>query len=125
MLFLAGYALSGPGLKLAAAAADVHAHGGRQAVIHGRIVESNGGGLANAALEVRGPAGTRIARAGRQGFFRVDLLGSCATYRIALRAKSHGRELGTRLARRLCPGEELEVEARVVVDGHFIWMPTP
>jgi hypothetical protein len=94
-------------------------------VLHGRILESNGGGLENAALEVSGPTGTRIARAGKQGFFRLDLLGSCSTYRIALRARSHGRALATRLARRLCPGEELEVDARVVVDGHFIWMPTP
>jgi hypothetical protein len=125
VLFLTGYALSGPGLELAAVAADVHAHGGRQAVIHGRILESDGGGIANAALEVRSPTGTRIARAGEQGFFRLDILGSCATYRIALRAKSHGQELGTRLARRLCPGEELEVEARVIADGHFLWMPTP
>lgn len=124
VLFLAAYALSDPGLELAAATGDVRGHAGRQALVEGRILESNGSGLASARVEMQGPAGTRVAYTGRQGFFRLAYLGSCATYRIALRGRSHDRDLVTRLKRRLCPGDAVEVEARVVADGQFIWMPS-
>jgi hypothetical protein len=123
MLFLAAYALSDPGLKLAVVT-DVGEHAGPQAVLHGRVLDSNGSGLAGASLAVHGPRGTKIAAVGKQGLFRLDLLGACATYRVDLRGQSHGRALVTRLERRVCPGDELRLEARVVVDGQLIWMPT-
>ena len=124
VLFLAAYAFSDPGLRLAAAAGDVREHAGREVLVDGRVLGSSGDGLADAVVEVRGPAGTRFARAGKRGFFELQLLGSCASYRIVLRGRSHGRLLVTRLGRRLCPGDELEVEGHVVSDGQFIWMPT-
>jgi hypothetical protein len=123
MLFLAAYALSDPGLELAVVTGDVHEHAGAQAVVHGRVVDSNGDGLADAALAVSGPTGTKIAEVDEQGFFRLDLLGACAAYRVDLRGRSHGRALVTRLERRLCPGDELEVDARVIVDGQLVWIP--
>jgi hypothetical protein len=124
LLFLAAYALADPGLKLAAVAGHVREHAGREVVVDGRVLESNGDALTNAVVEVRGPDRSRLARAGAQGFFRVDLLGPCAIYRIVLRGRSHGRLLVTRLEHRLCPGDELEVEGHVVSDEQFIWMPT-
>lgn len=124
VLFLVAYAFSGPGLRLAVAAGDVRAHAGREVLVDGRVLGSNGDGLSGAAVELRGPTGTRLARAGKQGFFRLQLLGSCASYRIVLRGRSHGRPLVTRLEQRLCPGDELKVEGQVVSDGQFVWMPT-
>ena len=123
VLLLAAYAFSDPGLRLAVAAVDVRAHAGREVLVDGRILGSNGDGLSGATVEVRGPAGTRVAHSGDEGFFRLGLPGSCASYRIVFRGRSHGRPLVTRLSHRLCPGDALEVEGHVVSDGQFIWVP--
>jgi hypothetical protein len=120
------YALAGPTAKLAADVGPVVPRPGSTAVVQGRIIESGGGGLDGARIVIR--------RSGRQvgsavsddaGAFRVELGGGCASYRISIRARALGSDVDTVARRRLCPGDALPVDVRVVTQGHFLWVPGP
>jgi hypothetical protein len=57
--------------------------------------------------------------------FRIDLVGSCGTYEIALRTSWQGSALEHRGRRRLCPGDSLPLDAPVVTQGHYLCVPGP
>ena len=86
----------------------------------------DGGGLRGARIEVRRTgrvAGTAVSD--DAGAFRVSLAGSCAVYDISLRARTQGSTVTAATRRQLCPGDALPVDARVVTQGHFLWVPGP
>jgi hypothetical protein len=120
------YALAGPTAKLAADVGPVVPRPGSTAVVLGRVLEADGGGLDGAQIVVRRsgrPAGTAVSD--DAGAFRVELRGSCASYRIAIRARALGSNVKAVAQRQLCPGDALPVDVRVVTQGHFIWVPGP
>ena len=99
---------------------------GTKALVLGRILEADGGGLKGARVEVRRGgrlAGTTTSDAA--GTFRVALRGGCARYAIALRAHAEGATVTTDSHQRLCPGDALPIDARVVTQGHYLWVPGP
>jgi hypothetical protein len=120
------YALAGPTAKLSADVGPVVPRPGSTAVVQGRVLEPDGGGLDGAQVVVR-RSGRRAGSAVSDdaGAFRVELRGGCASYRIAIRARSAGSTVETVAGRRLCPGDALPVDVRVVTQGHFLWVPGP
>lgn len=123
--FLVAYALTSPSFRLEAAVAGIEGHAGRQAVVHGRVLEANGEAIADAEVRVHRPgAKDQIGRSGARGYFRLDLRGSCARYAIVLLVRAEKRLLQKALNRDVCPGQAVELQARVVADGQFVWMPT-
>ena len=122
--FLVAYALTKPSVTLAAAA-NVEEHAGNDAVVAGRVLDSDGDGLAGAEVRAARPGGTALsARSGERGYFRLELPGACAVYDVDFAAAAHGSQLRKSLRQRLCPGDALEVDARIVADGQLLWMPT-
>jgi hypothetical protein len=120
------YALAGPTAKLSADIGPVVPRPGSTAVVQGRILEPNGGGLDGAQVVVRRSgrrAGAAVSDNG--GAFRVELRGSCASYLIAIHARAVGADVATDTRQRLCPGDALPVDVRVVTQGHFLWVPGP
>jgi hypothetical protein len=121
------YAVAAPTVSLRTKVGAVVPLPGPTSVVLGRVLNSSGGGLKGAQIEVR--------RAGRQaratgvsnaaGSFRVRLAGSCALYAISVRARAEGSNVTTTLRHRLCPGDALPIDARVVTQGHFLWVPGP
>jgi hypothetical protein len=122
--FLVAYALSSPRVEVQAAVAAVQQHPGRAAVVHGRVLEAAGDGVGNAEIRVeRGGTRARLARTSERGYFRIDLAGSCASYRILVRVSAEERPVEAAVGRRLCPGDAAEVEARVIASGQLVWVP--
>jgi hypothetical protein len=120
------YAAAGPSARLSADFGPVVPRPGTTAIVQGRVLDSGGGGLDGAQVVV-----DRYGRtAGRAisddaGTFRIDLRGSCAVYRISVHAHAVGSDVETATHRQLCPGDALPVDARIVTQGHFIWVPGP
>ncbi len=120
------YAVAAPTATLSTDIGPVVPRPGSKAVVQGRVLEPNGGGLRGARIEVRRTgrtAGTAVSDAA--GVFRVELPGSCAVYDISLRARAEGSTVTTATRHQLCPGDALPVDARVVTQGHFLWVPGP
>jgi hypothetical protein len=126
LVLLVLYAVAAPTAKLTASFGPVVPRPGATAVVQGRVLEADGGGLEGARIVVRSRGRTAgTARSRDDGAFRVDLRGSCAAYRIAITARASGSEVDTATSRQLCPGDALPVDARVVTPGHFLWVPGP
>ena len=122
--FLVAYVFSSPSVRIEAAVAAVKQHPGRAAVVHGRVLEAAGDGLGNADIRVeRTGSRSHRARTGERGYFRIDLSGPCARYRIVLRVRAEDQQVQTAIGRELCPGDAVEVEARVVASGQLVWVP--
>jgi hypothetical protein len=122
--FLIAYALSSPRVEIDAAVAAVAQHPGRQAVLHGRVLDARGDGIAEAVVRIERPGSTAVvAHSGDRGYFRVDLAGACAPYHVVLSVREQGQPAETAFDRRLCPGEAAEVDARVTSAAQFVWVP--
>jgi hypothetical protein len=122
--FLIAYALSSPRVEIHAAVAAVAQHPGRQAVLHGRVLEAGGDGITEAVVRVERPGSTPlVARSGDRGYFRVDLAGACARYRVVLSVGEQDPPVEAAFDRRLCPGEAVEVDARVTSAAQLVWVP--
>jgi hypothetical protein len=123
---LVAYALAGPTPGLTLSVGHVVPQPGETAVVQGRAVEPDASGLGGLRIEVR--RGGEIAAAAmsdRTGRFRLDLRGGCGVYEVTLRARWQGSALEEETRRRLCPGDALPLEARVVTQGHYFWVPGP
>lgn len=123
---LVAYVFAGPSAELTASVGPVVPRPGTSALILGRVLQVDGGGLEGARIEVRRSgrlAGTTVSDAA--GRFGVDLRGACSAYAITLRAEAEGSTVGTVTRHRLCPGDALPIDARVVTHGHFLWVPGP
>ncbi len=118
--------MAAPSAKLTASFGSVVPRPGANAVVEGRVLEADGGGLQDAQIVVRRD-GRPIAnaRSREDGAFRVDLRGSCAVYGISIRARASGSNVDAATRRQLCPGDALPVDAQVVTEGHFLWVPGP
>lgn len=120
------YAVAAPTAALSTDIGPVVPRPGSTAVVQGRVLETDGGGLRGARIEVRRTgrtAGTAVSD--DAGAFRVELPGSCAVYDISLRVRAQGSTVTAAARRQLCPGDVLPVDARVVTQGHFLWVPGP
>lgn len=123
---LLGYAFAGPTPGLTLSVGHVVPQPGATAVVQGRAVEPDASGLGGVRVNVlRGGAIAAEAVSDRRGMFRVDLIGGCAVYEVTLQAKWRGSALEGEARRRLCPGDALPLEARVVTQGHYFWVPGP
>jgi hypothetical protein len=120
------YAVAAPSAKLTATVGPVVPRPGNSAVVQGRVLDSGGGGLGGAEIVVRSH-GRQLAAAQSHddGTFRIDLGGRCAAYDVSIRARASGADVRTAASRQLCPGDALPVDARVVTEGHFLWVPGP
>jgi hypothetical protein len=126
-------ALAAPSSKLRAEIGPIVPRPGNQAVVEGRVLGANGGALEGAEVSVLRAGGSReiassgrkIASSGEDGTFRVVLSGGCSTYTVLVRAEANGEDVTTTSRARLCPGDSLPVDARVVTYGHFLWVPGP
>jgi hypothetical protein len=126
VVLLVLYAVAGPTPKLNADFGPIVPRPGATAVVQGRILNSGGGGLDGAKIVVDRhgrPVGQAVS--GSAGTFRIDVHGTCALYRISVRAHDAGSNVETTADRQLCPGDALPVDAQVVTEGHFIWVPGP
>jgi hypothetical protein len=123
---LVAYALAAPTPELELAVGQVVPRPGATAVVEGRAIEPDASGLGGLRVEVRRAgaiAGSAVSdRAGR---FRLDLAGACGMYEVVLRTSWQGSDLERRARHRLCPGDALPLEARVVTLGHYLWVPGP
>jgi hypothetical protein len=123
---LVGYAFAAPTPELTLTVGQVVPQPGGTAVVQGRAVEPDGSGLSGLRIEVRrGRAVAGAAVSDRTGAFRVDLTGVCGAYEVRLRAEWQGSALERRTRRRLCPGDALPLDARIVTQGHYLWVPGP
>jgi hypothetical protein len=123
---LVAYALAGPTPGLTLSVGHVVPQPGATAVVQGRAIQPDASGLRGMRVEVR--RGGAIAAEGvsdRRGMFRVDLIGGCGVYEVTLQARWQGSALEGETRRRLCPGDALPLEARVVTQGHYFWVPGP
>lgn len=120
------YAVAAPSAKLTASIGPVVPRPGNSAVVQGRVLNSSGGGLGGAEIVVRSQ-GRQLAsvRSHDNGTFRIDLGRRCATYDVSIHARSAGTNVRTATSRQLCPGDALPVDAHVVTEGHFLWVPGP
>jgi hypothetical protein len=120
------YAIAAPSVSMTASAGSVVPLPGRAAVVLGRVLGSDGGGLKGARVEVRQAGGeTAIGMSNAAGAFRVSLPGRCAFYTVSIRAPAQGSTVAATVRHRLCPGDALPVDARVVTQGQFLWVPGP
>jgi hypothetical protein len=124
--FLVAYAFAAPTPELELAVGHVVPQPGAGAVVQGRIIEPDTSGLRGVDVEVR-RRGTISGKAvsDRTGKFRVDLRAACGVYEVTLRTSWQGSALERRTRRRLCPGDALPLDARVVTQGHYLWVPGP
>jgi hypothetical protein len=126
LALLVAYALAAPTPELRLTVGHVVPQPGAAAVVEGRAVEPDASALRGLRVEVRRAGSTAAAGVtDRDGTFRVDLRGGCGTYEIVLRATWQGSKLERGARRRLCPGDSLPLEARVVTQGHYLWVPGP
>jgi hypothetical protein len=126
VVLLVAYALSGPSPELTASVGPAVPRPGTSAFVLGRVLEVDGSGLGGARIVVRRSgriAGTTVSD--DAGAFRVELRGGCSAYAVSLRAEAAGATVGTVSRHRLCPGDALPIDARVVTHGHFLWVPGP
>lgn len=120
------YAIAAPSVSMSAGVESVVPLPGRTAVVVGRVLASGGGGLKGARISVRSADGvTRTASSDSAGAFRVALPGHCSLYAVTIRAKADGSNVSASVRHRLCPGDALPVDARVVTQGQFLWVPGP
>ncbi len=120
------FVFASPSSKLTAKVGPVLPRPGDQAVVEGRILTAKGSGLEGARVAVLGPGGEReTASSGPDGAFRVFLGGGCSMYTVLVRAEASGDDVETTSRARLCPGDSLPVDARVVTYGHYLWVPGP
>jgi hypothetical protein len=120
------YAIAAPSVSLSASAGSVVPLPGRNAVVMGRVLAPGGGGLEGARIDVR--AGHRAVRNGASnsaGVFRVALPGRCAVYTVSIHAPAQGSTVAATVRHRLCPGDALPIDAHVVTQGQFLWVPGP
>jgi hypothetical protein len=126
VVVLVAYALASPSIALTAAVGPVVPRPGTSAFVLGRVVAADGSALQGATVEVR-REGRLVGKAlsDDAGEFRVRLRGPCTGYAISVRAESQGSTVATSSRRRLCPGDALPIDARVLTYGHFLWVPGP
>jgi hypothetical protein len=94
--------------------------------VQGRVVEPDASGLDGLRIQVRRLGELEgSAVSDDAGRFRVDLRGGCGVYEVVLRARWQGSALETNARRRLCPGDALPLDARVITQGHYLWVPGP
>ena len=116
------YAIAAPSESMSASAGNVVPLPGGNAVVLGRVLSSGGGGLEGARIEVRRAGGrTTVAKSDSAGAFRISLPGPCSAYTVSIR----GSGVAATLRHRLCPGDALPVDAHVVTQGQFLWVPGP
>jgi hypothetical protein len=123
---LVAYVVAGPSAELTASVGVAVPRPGTSAFVIGRVLQADGSGLEGARIEVRRSgqlAGTTVSD--DAGAFQVEMRGGCSAYVISLRAKALGSTVETVSRHRLCPGDALPVDARVVTQGHFLWVPGP
>jgi hypothetical protein len=124
--FLIAYALAAPTPELELEVGHVVPQPGVTAVVEGRVVEPDASGLGGSRIEVRRDGDiSATAVSDEAGRFRIDLVGSCGTYEIVLRTTWQRSALEDRGRRRLCPGDSLPLDARVITQGHYLWVPGP
>lgn len=126
LALLTGYALAGPTPELTITVGPVVPQPGATAVVQGRVLEPDDSGLGGLRIEVRRGrvlAGESVSDG--TGRFRVDIKGTCGVYRVVLEATWQGSRLDGRTQRRLCPGDALPLDARVITQGHILWVPGP
>jgi hypothetical protein len=120
------YAVAAPTAKLRTSFGAIVPRPGTTAIVQGRVLDSDGGGLGGAqVIVVRSGRATGRAVSSDAGTFRIDLRGSCAIYNILLRARALGTDVESATRRHLCPGDALPIDAQVVTQGHFLWVPGP
>ena len=126
LALLTGYALAGPTPELTLTVGPIVPQPGETAVVQGRFLEPDDGGLSGMRVLVRrGRAIAAESVSDRNGRFRVELRGSCGVYRVTLRATWQGSSLAGGTQRRLCPGDALPLDGRVITQGHILWVPGP
>ena len=126
LVFLVLFAVAAPSSKLSADFGPVVPRPGDAVTVEGRVTGPSGNGLEGAEIEVRSQGMSPVRRlADASGAFRVAFDGSCSQYVLALSAESGGDTVETTSRHRLCPGDSLPVDARVVTQGHFLWIPGP
>jgi hypothetical protein len=126
VVLLVLFVFAAPSARLDADIGPVVPRPGAQAVVEGRVLAADGSGLEGAEVAVHRVGGTmRTARSSAAGTFRLPLAGSCSTYTVSVRAESNGENVETARRARLCPGDSLPVDARIVTQGHFLWVPGP
>lgn len=122
---LIAYVFAAPTAELTASVGPPVPRPGPTAVVQGRVLEADGGGLEGAQIEVRGGGKETGDVSADDGRFRVELRGRCTSYLISLQVDAAGSPVETESQRRICPGDAVPVVARVVTHGHFIWVPGP
>jgi hypothetical protein len=126
LALLVAYALAAPTPELTLRVGDVVPQAGANAVVQGRAVEPDQSGLGGLRIEVRRGGGIAAAAVSdRAGRFRVDLAGGCGVYHVKLEGTWRGSDLASQARRRLCPGDALPLDARVITQGHYLWVPGP
>jgi hypothetical protein len=126
LVLLVLYAVAAPSAGLTATVGQVVPRPGSTALVQGRVIEPDGGGLDGARVVVRRSGRTAgAALSNDAGTFRVELSGPCAVYDISVRARALGSTVKTAARRQLCPGDALPLDVRVVTQGHFLWIPGP
>jgi hypothetical protein len=126
LALLGAYAVAAPTSELTASVGPTIPRPGSQAVVEGRVLEADGSGLAGARIEVERDGRTAAtAVSSGDGAFRLELDGGCSVYVISIRSRADGGSVEAAARRRLCPGDSLPVQARVVTHGHFLWVPGP
>jgi hypothetical protein len=121
--FLVFYAVSKPDVRFDLTLGAVEPYPAQVAVLHGRIVKADGEGVGAQVTAQRRGAPRQRALTGERGFFRLELRSPCGSYDIAVAAQGSGRSFARRFTRRLCPGQALELDGRIVSTGNFIWIP--
>jgi len=120
------YALAAPTVSLSAKVGSVVPLAGSTAVVAGRVTGSDGNAIKGARIEAR-ERGRRpmVGMSDATGSFRVSLPGGCGVYTVSMYAPAQGTTVATSVRHRLCPGDALPVDARVVTQGQFLWIPGP
>ncbi len=126
LALLVFYALAAPTVSLSAKVGSVVPLAGSKPVVVGRVIGSDGNGVEGARIEAR-ETGRRAVEgtSDSTGAFRVSLPGRCAVYTVSIKAPAQGSTVATRVHHRLCPGDALPVDARVMTQGQFLWVPGP
>jgi hypothetical protein len=123
VVFLVFFTFSDPGVRLVSHVSGPTAHAGAAALIVGRVTDGDGG-VGGATVVVRATGrGARVGTTAEDGTFRIRLEGPCTSYRVDVDARADGRELTSAATRQLCPGQALELEARVTRSSQMLWMP--